>query len=86
MTTPKIKARLRYGERPGIAYLFLSPWMAGALLLTIGPMLASLYLSFTNYDLFTAPTFQKGAGDTYVWTRTGTILERQDVAEGRCKY
>jgi len=46
---------LRYGERPGIAYLFLSPWMAGALLLTIGPMLASLYLSFTNYDLFTAP-------------------------------
>jgi pectin-derived oligosaccharide transport system permease protein len=45
----------RYGERPGIAYLFLSPWVAGALLLTIGPMLASLYLSFTDYDLFTAP-------------------------------
>ncbi|GAA1828294.1 sugar ABC transporter permease [Luedemannella flava] len=29
--------------------------MAGALLLTVGPMLASLYLSFTDYDLFTAP-------------------------------
>jgi multiple sugar transport system permease protein len=29
--------------------------VAGALLLTAGPMLASLYLSFTNYDLFTTP-------------------------------
>ena len=45
----------RYGERPGIAYLFLSPWVLGALLLTLGPMLASLYLSFTDYDLFTTP-------------------------------
>ncbi len=42
-------------RRSGVAYLFLSPWVAGALLLTIGPMLASLYLSFTNYDLFTTP-------------------------------
>lgn len=47
--------RHRYGERPGIAYLFLSPWVIGAVGLTIGPMLASLYLSFTDYDLFTAP-------------------------------
>ncbi|WP_052168776.1 carbohydrate ABC transporter permease [Actinoalloteichus spitiensis] len=39
----------------GVAYLFLSPWMIGALLLTVGPMVASLYLSFTNYNLFTAP-------------------------------
>jgi len=46
-----------YGERPGIAYLFLSPWILGALLLTVGPMLASLYLAFTDYDLFTAPNW-----------------------------
>ncbi|GIJ49015.1 sugar ABC transporter permease [Virgisporangium aliadipatigenens] len=45
----------RYGERPGIAYLFLTPWVIGVLLLTLGPMLASLYLSFTDYDLFTSP-------------------------------
>src|SRR3954451_2288594 len=49
------RGRARYGERPGLAYLFLSPWLAGALLLTVGPMLASLYLSFTDYDLFTTP-------------------------------
>ncbi|GIE82289.1 sugar ABC transporter permease [Actinoplanes philippinensis] len=47
--------RRRYGERPSIAYLFLTPWVAGALLLTLGPMLWLLYLSFTEYDLFTAP-------------------------------
>ncbi|GIE85250.1 carbohydrate ABC transporter permease [Actinoplanes regularis] len=47
--------RRRYGERPSVAYLFLSPWVVGALLLTLGPMAASLYLSFTDYDLFTAP-------------------------------
>jgi len=49
------RQRGRYGESPGIAYLFLSPWVLGALLLTVGPMLGSLYLSFTDYDLFTTP-------------------------------
>jgi multiple sugar transport system permease protein len=42
-------------DRPGVALLFLSPWAVGALLLTVGPMLASLYLSFTDYDLFSSP-------------------------------
>jgi multiple sugar transport system permease protein len=51
------RRRYRYGERPGIAYAFLSPWLIGAALLTIGPMLASLYLSFTDYDLFSAPNW-----------------------------
>ncbi|GGN59924.1 sugar ABC transporter permease [Actinoplanes lobatus] len=45
----------RYGERPSIAYLFLSPWVVGAVFLTAGPMVWLLYLSFTDYDLFTAP-------------------------------
>jgi multiple sugar transport system permease protein len=35
------------------AYGFLSPWIAGMLLLTIGPMVYSLYLSFTRYNLMT---------------------------------
>ncbi len=30
--------------------LFLSPWIVGFLIFTAGPMLWSLYLSFTNYD------------------------------------
>ncbi|MEU6719185.1 sugar ABC transporter permease [Nonomuraea sp. NPDC046802] len=39
------------------AYLFLLPWFAGLLLLTGGPILASLGLSFTDFDLLTAPSF-----------------------------
>jgi multiple sugar transport system permease protein len=36
-------------------YLFMSPWIAGFLLLTAGPMIASLYYAFTRYNLFTPP-------------------------------
>lgn len=32
-------------------YLFISPWAFGFLLLTLGPMLASLLFSFTQYDV-----------------------------------
>lgn len=52
------------GRRPGwrrrerrVAFVFLTPWIAGMVLLTIGPMLYSLYLSFTDYDLLTPPEF-----------------------------
>ncbi|AWS48326.1 carbohydrate ABC transporter permease [Streptosporangium sp. 'caverna'] len=33
------------------AYLFLAPWFIGLFAITIGPMIASLYLSFTDYSL-----------------------------------
>jgi len=36
-------------------YLFLLPWLIGFFLLYASPIGASLYLSFTNYDLLTAP-------------------------------
>ncbi|MCA4135089.1 carbohydrate ABC transporter permease [Arthrobacter sp. M4] len=36
-------------------YTFLLPWLLGFIVLTVGPMLSSLYLSFTNYNLFEAP-------------------------------
>jgi multiple sugar transport system permease protein len=38
-------------------YLFLLPWLIGLVLITIGPMLASLYLSLTNYSLIQAPSW-----------------------------
>jgi multiple sugar transport system permease protein len=37
------------------AYLFLTPWFFGLIFITIGPVIASLYLSFTKYDLFSSP-------------------------------
>ena len=37
------------------ALLFLSPWLVGMVCLTLGPILASFYLSLTSYDMFTSP-------------------------------
>jgi multiple sugar transport system permease protein len=45
----------RVWERNGPGYLFLTPWLIGFFGLTLGPTLASLYLSFTDYDLLTPP-------------------------------
>ncbi|WP_328416680.1 sugar ABC transporter permease [Streptomyces violaceus] len=42
-------------EREGAAWVFLSPWVLGATVLTLLPMAVSLYLSFTDYDLFNPP-------------------------------
>lgn len=38
-------------------YLFLSPWLLGFLALTLGPMLASLFFSFTQYDVLNEARF-----------------------------
>lgn len=45
----------RKWKREAIAYAFISPWLIGFLCFIIGPMIASLYLSFTNYDLLSSP-------------------------------
>lgn len=37
------------------AYLFLSPWLIGFFVFTLGPMLASLFFSFTRYDVLSEP-------------------------------
>jgi multiple sugar transport system permease protein len=54
---PTAPAAGRRGRRrENIAgYLFMSPWIAGFLVLTAGPMIASLYYAFTRYNLFTPP-------------------------------
>jgi multiple sugar transport system permease protein len=40
-----------------VAAVFLLPWAMGLLGITVGPMLVSLYLSFTDYNLLQAPQF-----------------------------
>jgi len=37
------------------AYLAIAPWLLGFLLFELGPLFASLYLSFTKFDVLTAP-------------------------------
>ncbi|MFC4306157.1 carbohydrate ABC transporter permease [Cohnella boryungensis] len=43
----------RLWRKDGAAYLFLLPWLIGLAIMTLGPMVSSLYLSFTNYDMLT---------------------------------
>lgn len=53
--TPPARAR-RSGHRHNRAgYLFLTPWLVGIFGLTLLPMLYSLYLSFTKFDLLSSP-------------------------------
>jgi multiple sugar transport system permease protein len=44
-------------RRNGPGYLFLLPWLIGFFGLTLIPTAASLYLSFTNYDLLRPPVW-----------------------------
>ena len=65
MTTRVAEADTRFGRETGTSfwsrawqnhapgYLFLLPWFIGFFGLTIGPILTSFYLSFTDFDLLT---------------------------------
>lgn len=55
-------SRIWQNDAPG--YLFLLPWLVGFFGLTIGPMLTSLYLSFTDFDLLTSPDWV--GADNYI--------------------
>jgi multiple sugar transport system permease protein len=39
------------------AFLFATPWLLGTILFVVGPILASLALSFTNWNLISSPRF-----------------------------
>ncbi|WP_411700934.1 carbohydrate ABC transporter permease [Conyzicola sp.] len=71
-------------------YLFLTPWLVGFFVLTLGPMLISLYLAFTKYNLFTDPEwigldnftrmfadpqFQQSVQITLVYVLVGTPIK-----------
>lgn len=54
-------------------FLFLLPWILGLSVFTIGPMIASGYLAFTDYNLLQPPSwvgldnFREMAGDERLW-------------------
>ena len=45
------------GSSGRAGYVFLIPRFVGLAIFTIGPMIYSLFLSFTNYDLLQSPTW-----------------------------
>lgn len=45
----------KFFRRNAPGYTFLLPWFVGFFLLAVGPIVTSLYLSFTEYDVVNAP-------------------------------
>ncbi len=72
------KARVRRNRLWG--WLFISPWIVGFLAFTLYPFIASLYYSFTNYDILSAPqwvglqNYQYMLQDGLFWQSLGNTL------------
>lgn len=58
-----------------IGYLFLSPWFIGILAFTIVPVIASLYLSFTDYEMFDSPNWLGIANYQQIFTNDEQFYE-----------
>jgi multiple sugar transport system permease protein len=54
-------------------WLFASPWIIGFLVFTLGPMIASGVLSFTDWDILSAPKWV-GLGNFQRFTRDASAL------------
>ncbi len=47
----------KFLQKNAPGYVFLAPWLVGFFFLAAGPILASLVLSFTKYDMISPPQF-----------------------------
>ena len=56
-------------------YLFILPWILGFLIFRLGPMLYSLFLSFTDYAARGAPQFIGLENYTYMFTKDPRFLD-----------
>ncbi|MFB9375479.1 carbohydrate ABC transporter permease [Kineococcus gynurae] len=78
--TPQTRGTAPWRRQGRAAHVFLLPWLAGLLLITAVPLLASLYLSFTDYDLLNAPSwtglenYQRMWDDTRFWASASVTL------------
>lgn len=56
-------------------YLFILPWILGYLLFRLGPLLASLYLSLTNFDGSKEPVFVGLRNYIYLFTKDPRFID-----------
>ncbi len=74
---PKVKPRFTDNKA---GYAFIAPWLIGLVVFTVGPMLYSLYLAFTKYNLLQSPTwigldnFTQMLGDERLWNSLRVTL------------
>ncbi len=66
---------------------FIAPWLIGFAAFTLGPFLASIYLSFTRYDIISSPVWVGTANykhllnhDPLFWKALGITLKYAAVA------
>src|SRR4051812_4949068 len=58
------KQRIKYNRRETFAaYMFIAPWIIGFLVFTLGAMIYSLVISFSNYDLATDTAVPNGGAN-----------------------
>ena len=58
ITPATVGTRLSLARREALTfYLLISPWLLGLLLFVLGPMIASLFISFTRWDLLSPAKF-----------------------------
>ncbi len=66
-----IRLRKMAREEAVAGFLFASPWIIGFLVFTAGPMIASLYYSFCNYDVLHAARWVGVGNYTGLFTYNG---------------
>ena len=69
---------VKFFRRNAAAYMFLAPWFLGFFVLTLYPMVYSLWLGFTNYD-FTQP-------DSTQWIGLGNYLKMFGPLFGQSEF
>ncbi len=74
-------------RRDWVGYAFISPWLLGFVVFTAAPFVASVYLSFTRYDVVSPPSWIGGANyerlfleDPLFWKSLGVTLKYAMVA------
>lgn len=69
---PKLKLRQREAI---LFYLCISPWLIGFVLFYLGPIIASFYISLTEWDLLTSPQFVGIDNYVRLFTRDALALK-----------
>jgi multiple sugar transport system permease protein len=67
---PRTRRRNKLARREALTfYLLISPWLVGLVLFVLGPMVASLFISFTRWDLLSPAKFVGLANYEKMFTR-----------------
>lgn len=79
--TGRSRPRLRPSTREALwGYVFIGPWLVGLALFTAGPIIASLLMSLTNFDLLHADRTRFIGLDNYVRLTTDPLVAQSLIA------